>query len=86
MVGASTDIVNKGTLPTLTFGSYEFDTWPITNNYNGTINVHVEVRHYKYGLGEHKQIQLYKSEEAKLAQCLPLHEHLRFRLNIQNCM
>ena len=31
MVGASTDIVNTGTLPALTFGPYECDTWPITN-------------------------------------------------------
>ncbi len=86
MVGASTDIVNTGTLPALIFGPYECDTWPITNNYNGTIRVHVEVSHYKYGIGKHKQIQLYESEYAKLAQRLPLHKHLRFRLNIQNCM
>ncbi len=30
MVGASTDIVNTGTLPTITFGPHECDTWPIT--------------------------------------------------------
>ncbi len=29
MVGASTDIVNTGTLPALSFGPYEDDTWPI---------------------------------------------------------
>ena len=45
MVGASTDIVKTGTLPTLTFGPHECDTWPITNNYNGTIRVHAEVSH-----------------------------------------
>ena len=62
MVGASTDIVNTGTLPALTFGPYECDTWPITNNYHGTIRVHAIVSHYIYGLGEHKHIQLYESE------------------------
>ncbi len=62
MVGASTDIVNTGTLPTLTFGPYECDTWPINNNYDGTIRVHTEVSDYKYGLGEHKHIRLYESE------------------------
>ena len=85
MVGANTDIVNTGTLPALTFGSHVCDTWLITNNYDGTIRVHAEVSHYIYGLGEHKQIQLYESEYAKLAQCQPLHKHLCFRLNIQNC-
>ena len=30
MIGVSTDIVNTGTLPTLTFGPYGCDTWPIT--------------------------------------------------------
>ncbi len=35
MVGASTEIVNTGTLPTLTFGPYECDTWPIANNTMG---------------------------------------------------
>ncbi len=29
---------------------------------------------------------LYESEQAKLAQCLPLHKHLRMRLHIQNCV
>ena len=64
MVGASTDIVNTGTLPTLTFGPYECDTWPITEITMVTIRVHaeVEVSHYKYGLGEHKHIQLYESK------------------------
>ena len=62
MVGASTDIVNTGTLPVLTFGPYECDTWPITNNYDGTIRVHMEVSHYIYDLGEHKHIQLYESK------------------------
>ena len=78
MVGASTDTVNTGTLPALTFSPYKCDTWPITNNYDGTIRVHTEVSHYIYGLGEHKQIQLYKSEYTKLAQYLPLHKHLCF--------
>ena len=62
MVGASTDIVNKGTLSALRFGPYEYDTWPITNSYDGTIRVHVEVSHYIYDLGEHKHIQLYESK------------------------
>ena len=62
MVGASTDIVNTDTLPALAFGPYECDTWPITINYDGTIRVHAEVSHYIYGLGEHKQIQLYASK------------------------
>ncbi len=35
MVGVSTDIVNTGTLPTLTFGPYGCDTWPITKNTMG---------------------------------------------------
>ncbi len=30
MVGASTDIVNTGTLPAHTFGPHECDTWRIT--------------------------------------------------------
>ncbi len=30
MVGESTEIVNTDTLPTLTLGSYDYDTWPIT--------------------------------------------------------
>ena len=62
MVGASTDIVNTGTLPALTFSPYKCDTWTITNNYDGTIRVHAEVSHVIYGLGEHKHIQLYESE------------------------
>ncbi len=45
MVGVSTSVVNTGTLPTLTFGSYECDIWRITNNYDGTIRVHAEVSH-----------------------------------------
>ncbi len=57
MVGASTDIVNTGTLPALIFGPHECDTWLITNNYNGTIRVHAEISHYIYGLGEHKHMQ-----------------------------
>ena len=61
MVGASTDIVNTGTLPELTFGPYECDTWLITNNYDGTIRVHAEVSHSIYGSGEHKHLQLYES-------------------------
>ena len=52
MVGASTDIVNTGTFPALPFSPYKCDTWPITNNYDGTIRVHAEVSHYIYGLGE----------------------------------
>ena len=62
MVGASTDIVNTGTLPAQTFGSYECDTWPISKDYDGTIRDHAEVSYYKYGLGEHKHIQCYESE------------------------
>jgi len=62
MVGASTDIVNTGTKPAITFCPYKCDTWTITNNYDGTIRVHAEVSHYIYGLGEHKHIQLYESE------------------------
>ena len=62
MVGASTDIVNTGTLPALTFGPYKCDTWTITNNYDGTNRVHAEVSHYIYGFGEHKHTQLYESE------------------------
>ena len=60
MVGASTDIVNTGTLPALTIGPYECDTWSITNNYDGTIRVHAEVSHCIYGLGEHKHILCFK--------------------------
>ncbi len=62
MVGASTDIVNTGTLPTLRFGPFGYATWHITNIYDGTIRVHAEVSHNIYGLGEHKHIQLYESE------------------------
>ena len=62
MVGASTDIVNTGTIPAITFRPYKCDTWTITNNYDGTIRVHAEVSHYIYGLGEHKHIQLHESE------------------------
>ncbi len=62
MVGASTDIVNKGTFPAITFRPYKCDTWTITDNYNGTIRVHAEVSRYIYGLGEHKHKQLYESE------------------------
>ena len=62
MVGASTDIVNTGTLPALAFGLYECDTLRIANNYDGTIRVHAEVSHYIYDLGEHKHIQHYESE------------------------
>ena len=62
MVGASTDIVNTGTKPAITFRPYKCDTWTITNKYDGTIRVHAEVSHYIYGLGEHKHIQLYVSE------------------------
>ena len=43
MVGASTDIVNTGILPAITFRPYKCDTWTITNNYDGTIRVHAEV-------------------------------------------
>ena len=43
MVGASPAIVNKGSLSALTFVPHECDTWPITNNYHGTIRVHAEV-------------------------------------------
>ena len=35
MVGVSTDKVNTGNLPALTFGPYECDTWPITINMMG---------------------------------------------------
>ena len=52
MFGASTDIVNTGTIPAITFRPYKCDTWPFTNNYDGTIRVHAEVSHYIYGLGE----------------------------------
>ncbi len=62
MVGASTDIVNTGTLPVLTRVPNHCNTWPITNNYDGTIRVHAEVSHCIHGLGEHKHIQLYESE------------------------
>ena len=62
MVGASTDIVNTGTFPAITFRPYKCDTWTITNNYDGTIRVRAEVSHYIYGLGEHKHIQLHESE------------------------
>ena len=62
MVGVSTDIVNTGTKPAITFRPYKCDTWTITNNYDGKIRVHAEVSQYIYGLGEHKQIQLYESE------------------------
>ena len=61
MVGASTDIVNTGTLPAIT-RPYKCDTWPITNNYDGTIRVHAEVSHYIYDLEEHKHIQIHESE------------------------
>ena len=62
MVGASTNIVKTGTLPALTFGPYECDMWLISKNYDGAIRVHAEVSRYRYGLGEHKHIQLYESK------------------------
>ena len=49
MLGASTDIVNTGKLPALGFGPCGYDTWPITNNYDGTIRVHVDISHSIYG-------------------------------------
>ncbi len=55
MVGASTDIVNKGTLPAIPFRPYKCDTWTITNIYDGTIRVHAEVSHYRYDLGEQQK-------------------------------
>ena len=62
MAGASNDIVYTVILAELTFRPYECDTWPITNNYDGTIRVHAEVCHYIYGLGEHKHIQCDESD------------------------
>ena len=62
MVGVSTDTMNTGTKPTLTFGPYGCDTWPITNNTMGQSWFHVEVCHYKYDLGEHKKRKKYESE------------------------